>query len=94
MLHHIIVKFNNTVEDKHLVISKASELFERLRSLDGINDVNLYPNCIDRDNRYDLMIVIDMDKKALETYDSCEVHKTWKADFGKYILSKAIFDRE
>lgn len=96
MLHHIIVKFNDDINtsQKAQLIKQASELFQGLTQIEGIHNVCLHPSCIDRPNRFDLMIVIDMDKDALPTYDDCSIHHTWKTDFGKYIKSKTIFDYE
>ena len=51
-------------------------------------------NCIDRENRYDLAIIIDMDKAALPAWDASELHREWKSGFGSYLAAKAIFDFE
>lgn len=96
MLHHIIVKFNDdiTPERKKEIAAQAAALFEGLRQMPGIHDVALHTSCIDCPNRYDLMIAISMDKDALPSYDDCKIHHKWKADFGEFIKSKAIFDCE
>ena len=41
-----------------------------------------------------MMIVIDMDKEALPTYDESEPHKRWKVGYGDIIEKKAVFDCE
>ena len=96
MLHHIIVKFNDgiTATRKKEITAQATTLFEGLKQMPGIHDVKLHTLCIDRPNRYDLMIVISMDKDTLPSYDDCEIHHKWKTDFGAFIKSKAIFDCE
>lgn len=96
MLHHIIVKFNDdiTPERKKEIAAQAAALFEGLKQMPGIHDVALHTSCIDRPNRYDLMIEISMEKDALPSYDDCEIHHKWKTDFGAFIRSKAIFDCE
>lgn len=94
MLHHIIVKFNESVTDKQKIAQEALELFSELKGKNGIHDVIVKLNCIPRPNRYDMCIIVDMDKDALEFYDSSEQHKKWKSDFSCYIQSKAIFDSE
>ena len=48
----------------------------------------------DRENRYDLMIVLDMDKDAPGAYDVSEPHLRWKAEYKDKIKKKAIFDCE
>lgn len=47
---------------------------------------------IDRPNRYDLLIALEMDVADLPTWDASDLHKQWKADFGSLIEKKAIFD--
>lgn len=95
MLHHIIVKYNDKVRDKMSFNKEVEALFKRLESeCKGVRRVFFHHNCIDRSNRYDLMIVIDLDKDELETYDSSEVHKTWKMNYSDYLEKKCIFDYE
>lgn len=95
MLHHIIIKYNNSVKDKDAFAKEAEILFSGLvGTVPGINDVSVHKNCIDRSNRYDLMIVIDMEKDALDDYDDSMIHKRWKKDYSDLIEMKAIFDCE
>lgn len=94
MKHHIICKFNDTVEDKDIIASEAEMLFKKLENTNGINKVDVYRNCTDLPNRFDIMIVIDMEKNALKYYNDCEVHKYWKAEYSGFLESKAIFDYE
>ncbi len=93
MKHHILVKWNDSL-DKESLACQAEDLFSGLKSMKGIYDVKTFKNCIDRSNRYDLMIVIDMDEQALGSYDESEIHKKWKKEYGCLIQSKAIFDCE
>lgn len=92
MKHHIIVKWNNLVENKKTIIPGIKEIFEKTLELQGIHKVELIENIIDRPNRYDLMIRITMDENILETYDKSLPHHEWKTKYSKYIESKAIFD--
>lgn len=94
MKHYIIVKFNETVTDKVRIGKEVLALFSELKGKNGIHDVQIKMNCISRDNRFDLMIIVDMDKEALSFYDESEQHKKWKKDYSCYILNKAIFDSE
>lgn len=91
--HYIIVKFKEEINAGSLT-APITELFRRLTEMDGIYDIKIHTSCIDRPNRYDLMIEINMDKAALDRYDSCEVHKEWKRTYSDMIESKAIFDCE
>lgn len=78
----------------HPDIAPIRALFLETLRIPGIHDVSLYPNIIHRPNRYDLMIVIAMEKEALPAYDASEPHHRWKETYGQYIASKAIFDCE
>ena len=96
MKHHILVKYTSAVNDiqKAELAPEILKLFSHVKEIPGISDVNVYTNCINRDNRYDLMIVIDMEKNALPDYDDCIWHKQWKSDYSHIIEKKAIFDCE
>ena len=93
MKHHIIVKFVEGTEVGAL-LEPIRELFAPLLELPGIHGLELKPNCIDRPNRCDLMIVLDMDPDALPAYDASEPHQRWKKEYGERIAKKAIFDCE
>ena len=93
MTHYIIAKFIDTCETAPLV-EPIRTLFEETLKIPGIHAVRVKPCCIDRPNRYDLMIEIDMDKDALEAYDVSEPHRKWKQEYGHLLQSKAIFDSE
>lgn len=91
MRHFIIVKFHEDV-DKDALLPPIKELFEACLSIDGVHDVKLHLSCSQRPNRYDMMIELIMEPEALPIYDNSESHRTWKAEYGKYIAAKAIFD--
>ena len=54
----------------------------------------IHENCVARDNRYDLMIVVEMEKAALPNWDASRIHHQWKEQFGGLLEKKAIFDYE
>lgn len=76
------------------MLPDITALFNNALKLDGVTDVQVIPNVIDRANRYDLMIVIDMKKEILSVYDSSDFHHQWKEQYGTMLESKAIFDAE
>ena len=94
MKHVILVKWNALVSDKNAIKTEVEKIFEQLLKFEPIHDVKIHQNVIDRANRYDLMIVIEMDKNFLPVYDESEQHKEWKQKFGKFVENKAIFDFE
>ena len=96
MKHYIIAKFKPEItrEQQTEMLPDISELFGHLIWMKGIRNVDVCLNCVDRDNRYDVMIEIEMEKEALESYDNCIWHKIWKEKYGKLLEKKTIFDRE
>lgn len=92
--HYIIVKWNNLLENKDSIVEEVKRIFDKTLSIDGVHKVEVLKNVINRENRFDLMIKIEMEKEALDLYDKSEPHKEWKEKFNKFILSKTIFDSE
>lgn len=92
MIHYIIVKFNDTVTDKQAMCLQIEALFLPAAKMPGIHSVQLHTTCIDRPNRHDLMIQMEMEPDALEAFDHSAIHQTWKAQFGQFVESKTIFD--
>ena len=96
MKHLILAKFKPeiTAEQKAAMLPDIRRIFEETLSVDGITGVQVFTNCIDRSNRYDLLIEISMDRSALEAYDVCAPHREWKTRYGDLLEKKAIFDHE
>lgn len=96
MKHDILVKYipEVTKERKAELIPEIAALFEHTTEIPGIHGVRLYPNVVERENRYDLLIEIDMEREALEAYDGSTWHHQWKEQYGHLLAKKAIFDHE
>ena len=94
MKHCILVKWNNEIKDKHEFVKTVKSVFDKLLEIEGIRGVEYRENCIARENRYDLLISIDMDKEVLPVYDTSAPHLEWKEKYGKFVEKKAIFDFE
>ena len=94
MKHCILVKWNNEIKDKHAFVETVKSVFDKLLSMEGIHGIEYRENCIERENRYDLLISIDMDKAVLPIYDKSAPHLEWKEKYGKFVEKKAIFDFE
>ena len=92
MLHHILVKLKEPSNDLEAFRREVEGVFEGVLSIPGVHSLKVLSNVIDRPNRYDLMIVISMDRESLPLYDASEAHLRWKADYGHLIDKKAIFD--
>ena len=91
MKHHIIVKFTEGTDVKALV-EPVRKIFEETLCIPGSHAVDILLSNSDRANRYDLMIVMDMEKEALPAYDISAPHLRWKSEYGDRIAKKAIFD--
>ena len=94
MKHDIIVKLTPEVKGDNFpeFLTNVVMLFSNLHQIPGVHEIHYFPNVISRDNRYDLMIEIDMEEEALEAYDKSVWHQQWKEQYGKYIEKKAIID--
>lgn len=94
MKHNIIVKFKPEITKKmqQEMYADIYEIFEHTLEIDGVNGIRLIPNVIDRDNRYHLVIEMDMEKEALPVYDNSMWHKLWKEQYGNMLELKTIID--
>jgi Stress responsive A/B Barrel Domain. len=94
MQHYIIVKFNDFAANHDELIAEITTLFKQAESLPGVYSVSVRRACILSDIRYDLMVIMDMEREALATFDASPIHREWKERFGKYLKHKVIFDCE
>ena len=93
MKHYILAKFLPAVKAEE-VLPRIREIFAVAAEIPGVHGAEVFPCCIDRPNRMDVMIVLDMEKEALPLYDDSAMHKAWKQEFTPLLESKSIFDRE
>ena len=91
MKHHIVVKFVPGT-DYAALEAPVRGIFEETLAIPGVRGVDVRLSNSERPNRYDMMIVMDMEKDALPAYDVSEPHLRWKRDYGPMIEKKAIFD--
>lgn len=94
MQHYIIVKWNDTVKDKSGKADDVRILYASATDITGVNKVTIKENVTARDNRYDLMIIIDMDAESLKEWDNSTLHHRWKEEYGQLIDKKAILDAD
>ena len=94
MKHYVIVKWNETVTDKNEYYKKACDAFAKVVEIDGVLGLNVYKNCNDKPNRFDVMIEIECTNEGLENYDVSQLHQDWKANFTQYMETKTIFDHD
>ena len=91
MRHFIIVKFTEGTDVKALV-EPVREIFEETLKIPGIHTLDICVSNSEIANRFDLMIIFDMDKEALPAYAASEPHLRWKREYADRIAKKAIFD--
>ena len=94
MKHCILVKWNKEVKDKKEIAEEAKSVFAKLLEIDGIHGIEYHENCIEKSNRFDFLICIEMYKEVLPVYDTSAPHQEWKEKYGKFVENKAIFDFE
>lgn len=95
MQHHVIVKFNESVKDKNELANEIGKLFKGMEgTVPGVHKVTPHKNCINMKNRYDLMIIVDMDKEALDAYSNSPIHDNWIKNYPQFLESKVIMDYE
>ena len=94
MKHYIIGKFTPEVQDKAAVIAEVTKLYADAAAIPGVRGAEVIPNVIARPNRYDVMIVLDMDEAALIAWDNSDIHHAWKDTYGTLLEKKCIFDAE
>ena len=91
MEHYIIVKFTGGTDVKALV-EPVRGIFEETLEIPGVHSLDIRVSNSDIANRFDLMIIITMEKEALSAYAASEPHIRWKKEYGDRIEKKAIFD--
>lgn len=91
MNHCIIVKWKENV-DKKALSEEVRALYSAAAEIEGVRKVTVKDNVTPRPNRYDIMIVLEIEDSALEIWDASELHKKWKSQYGDLIEKKCIFD--
>ena len=91
MKHYIIVKLKDRANTEELA-KKAKEIFAETLEIPGVHSVKVKKSCSELPNRYDLMIIMDIEPQALPVYADCEPHLRWKKLCDPLQESKAIFD--
>ena len=95
MKHCILAKYRAEVYPRReALLPRIREIFAPLTDLPGIHGVRVYPNCVARDNRYDVLIVLDMERDALPLYDGSAPHHLWKEEFGPLLAQKGLGEVE
>ena len=91
MRHYILAKFQSDAGDWHDYLPRIREIFGAAGEISGVCGAAVYPGC---ENRYHVLIELEMDPSALPAYDESAMHHRWKDEFGPLLEKKAIFDYE
>ena len=93
MKHYIIVKLKDRA-DMPALAEKAKEIFSETLQIPGVHSVKVKKSCSDKPNRYDLMIIMDIEPQVLPVYDASEPHLEWKRFCDPLLEKKTVFDCE
>ncbi|MCR5556286.1 MAG: hypothetical protein K6F75_01840 [Butyrivibrio sp.] len=91
MKHYIIAKFKDR-DDTDRLLPEIEDLFQKTLDIKGVESAVIHKSNSTRDNRYSIMIEMNLSQEGLEAFDASEVHKEWKNTYGDRLESKAIFD--
>ena len=91
MKHYIIAKFKDRNDTENL-LPEIQELFNETLNIPGVESFVIHKSNSTRENRYSIMIEMNLSEEGLNNFDASEVHKKWKATYGDRLESKAIFD--
>ena len=95
MKHCILAKYTADAYSRRAeLLPRVREIFSAAANIPGVTGAKVFPNCVDRSNRYDVLIVLEMARDALAAYDESAMHQRWKDEFGPLLEQKAIFDFE
>ena len=87
MKHCILAKFTPEAKaQRAALLPRIREIFSAAADIPGVHGAE--------DNRYDVLIRLDMDREALSLYDVSAMHHRWKDEFTPLLEKKAIFDHE
>lgn len=82
MRHCILTRFRADAGDWQAYLPEIREIFSAAGDIPGVRGAEVFPNCVDRENRYHVLIRLDMDPAALAAYDVSPMHHRWKDRFG------------
>ncbi|WP_034444331.1 Dabb family protein [Butyrivibrio sp. AE2032] len=91
MKHYIIAKFKDR-DDTERLLPEIKELFNETLKIPGVESFVIHKSNSTRENRYSIMIEMNLSEEGLNNFDASEVHKKWKDTYGGRLESKAIFD--
>lgn len=89
MRHCILTRFRADAGDWQAYLPEIREIFSAAGDIPGVRGAEVFPNCVDRENRYHVLIRLDMDPAALAAYDVSPMHHRWKDRFGPLLEKKA-----
>ena len=84
MKHYIIAKFKDR-DDTEKLLPDIKALFQKTLEIKGVESVIIHKSNSTRDNRYSIMIEMNLSREGLEAFDASDVHKEWKATYGRQV---------
>lgn len=75
MKHCILAKYTADAYSRRAeLLPRVREIFSAAADIPGVTGAKVFPNCVDRSNRYDVLIVLEMARDALAAYDLSLIH--------------------
>ena len=78
MKHCILARFRADAGDWRAYLPEIREIFSAAGDIPGVRGAEVFPNCVDRENRYHVLIRLAMDPAALAAYDVSPMHHRWR----------------
>ena len=75
MKHCILARFRADAGDWRAYLPEIREIFSAAGDIPGVRGAEVFHNCVDRENRYHVLIRLDMDPAALAAYDVSPMHR-------------------
>ena len=91
MERYLIVKLKKDTDEKAMC-EQISDLFSEAVKIDGVRKADVYVSNHDLKQRYDLMIRIRLNKKAVQDLEGSEFYRRWKQEYSEHIEKITVFD--
>jgi len=93
MKHYVLLKFKPNYYNKD-VLDFTKNIFYKIKdSLDGILNVKVFNNCVERNSNMDIMIEMELkDEDVLVEYLKHELHMKFVSVVNEHLVIKVSFD--
>ena len=95
MIHYVLIKLKEG-EPVPEIVPRAKELLSRcVGEIEGFESVEVYPNCFQREQNYDIMLEMRMkNSDTMREYLPHRLHREFVEYLAPKAADKVTFDRE